>query len=87
MRMGFGLIALLLALAIAAVLAKKQLGATRVAVPPVLQPAADPGVGPHGACAKPAGAAAGARAGRGPDAANAAKSGRFSVKSGCCRRQ
>ncbi len=42
MRMGFGLIALLLALAVAAVLAKKQLGATRVAAPPVLQPAADP---------------------------------------------
>ncbi|AVP58037.1 hypothetical protein [Pulveribacter suum] len=40
MRMGFGLIALLAALAIVAVLAKKQVKATRVAVPPAVQGAA-----------------------------------------------
>ena len=34
MRMVLGLVSLLVALAIVAVLAKKQLGATRVAVPP-----------------------------------------------------
>ena len=37
MRTGFGLIGLLLALAIVAVLVKKQMGATRVAVPPAVQ--------------------------------------------------
>ncbi|WP_312302109.1 hypothetical protein [Diaphorobacter nitroreducens] len=37
MRTGFGLIGLLLALALVAVLVKKQMGATRVAVPPAVQ--------------------------------------------------
>ena len=37
MRTGFGLIGLLLALAVVAVLVKKQMGATRVAVPPAVQ--------------------------------------------------
>ena len=37
MRMGFGLIGLLIALAITAVVIKKQLGTTRVAVPPAMQ--------------------------------------------------
>jgi len=37
MRIGFGLIGPLLALAIVAMLAKKQMGATRVAVPPAVQ--------------------------------------------------
>ena len=37
MRTGFGLIGLLLALALVAVLVKKQIGATRVAVPPAVQ--------------------------------------------------
>jgi len=37
MRIGFGLIGLLLALAIVAMLAKKQMGTTRVAVPPAVQ--------------------------------------------------
>ena len=37
MRMGLGLIGLLIALAIVAVVAKKQMGATRVAVPPAVQ--------------------------------------------------
>ena len=37
MRMGFGLIGLLVALAIVAVLVKKQMGATRMAVPPAVQ--------------------------------------------------
>lgn len=42
MRMVLGLVSLLVALAIVAVLAKKQLGATRVAVPPVVgAPATD----------------------------------------------
>jgi len=36
-RTGFGLIGLLLALALVAVLVKKQMGATRVAVPPLVQ--------------------------------------------------
>jgi len=36
-RTGFGLIGLLLALALVAVLVKKQMGATRVAVPPAVQ--------------------------------------------------
>ncbi|CAM3613485.1 hypothetical protein [Paracidovorax anthurii] len=35
MRMAFGLVGLLVALVVVAVLAKKQLDATRVAVPPV----------------------------------------------------
>ena len=37
MRMGFGLVGLLLALAVVAVLVKKQMGATRMAVPPAVQ--------------------------------------------------
>lgn len=37
MRLGFGLVGLLLALAIVAVLAKRQMGATRAAVPPAVQ--------------------------------------------------
>jgi len=37
MRIGFGLIGLLLALAIVAMVVKKQMGATRVAVPPAVQ--------------------------------------------------
>ena len=37
MRTGFGLIGLLLALALVAVLVKKQMGATRVAMPPAVQ--------------------------------------------------
>lgn len=37
MRVGFGLIGLLIALAIVAVVIKKQLGTTRVAVPPAVQ--------------------------------------------------
>ncbi|PWW46382.1 hypothetical protein [Melaminivora alkalimesophila] len=37
MRLGFGLVGLLVALAIVAVVARKQLGATRVAVPPAVQ--------------------------------------------------
>lgn len=37
MRTGFGLIGMLLALALVAVLVKKQMGATRVAVPPAVQ--------------------------------------------------
>ena len=37
MRTGFGLIGLLLALALVAVLVKKQMGATRVAVLPAVQ--------------------------------------------------
>ncbi len=37
MRIGFGLIGLLVALAIVAVLAKKQMGATRMAAPPAVQ--------------------------------------------------
>ena len=37
MRTGFGLIGLLLALALVAVRVKKQMGATRVAVPPAVQ--------------------------------------------------
>ena len=37
MRTGFGLIGLLLALALVGLLVKKQMGATRVAVPPAVQ--------------------------------------------------
>uniref|UniRef100_UPI003F84D93B hypothetical protein n=1 Tax=Alicycliphilus soli TaxID=3228789 RepID=UPI003F84D93B len=37
MRMGFGLVGLLLALAVVAVLVKKQTGATRMAQPPAVQ--------------------------------------------------
>ncbi len=48
MRLGFGLIGLLVALAIVAVVARKELGATRVAVPPAVQE--QPGsAGPDGA--------------------------------------
>ncbi|GKS84587.1 MULTISPECIES: hypothetical protein [unclassified Acidovorax] len=42
MRMGFGLVALLVALAIVGLLVKKQLGATRSAVPVVSVPGAQP---------------------------------------------
>ena len=45
MRTGFGLIGLLLALALVAVLVKKQMSATRVAVPPAVQGLPAPAAG------------------------------------------
>ncbi|GKS98476.1 hypothetical protein AVKW3434_03830 [Acidovorax sp. SUPP3434] len=42
MRMGFGLVGLLVALAIVAVLVKKQMGATRASVPVIAVPGAQP---------------------------------------------
>ncbi|MBS0507420.1 MAG: hypothetical protein JSR53_08585 [Proteobacteria bacterium] len=43
MRLGFALVGLLIALAIVATLVKKQLGATRIAVPPAAQGQGAPG--------------------------------------------